>query len=373
MPFCYSPWTNIDISPSGNLSPCCKYQLNETETFYNIKQCTIDEYKNSEFLNNIKNTFKQNNWPPGCQRCQIEEQNGIESKRLLDYTRWQDHYGLYDIDTDGFITASIAFGNTCNLNCITCSPLSSSRWQKEYEVIYGKKILPFHFYKNDFVNDFVRQAPNIIHVDIPGGEPFLSGVSEQKTLLTHYVENQQAEKISLHYTTNATLFPDESWWQLWKHFKEVDIQLSLDGVDNRFEYIRHPAKWAVVSDNVKAYQQQANSNIRLSVSHTVSAYNVYYLGEFLSWAKLQELPDPWIGRVHNPIHMRPTVWSQPAKERIIDKLQQHKNHQLQPWIDMLSTVDDSTHFNDFCGFLKKHDQYRNLNFKSVFPELADLI
>jgi radical SAM protein with 4Fe4S-binding SPASM domain len=135
MPFCYSPWTNIDISPDGNLSPCCKYQFNEGEKRFNIKHNTIEEYKNSDVLNNIKQAFDRQEWPHGCDRCRIEEQNNIKSKRQLDYERWQQYYDQCDLALTGFITASIAFGNTCNLTCITCGPHASSRWQREYETI----------------------------------------------------------------------------------------------------------------------------------------------------------------------------------------------------------------------------------------------
>lgn len=373
MPFCYSPWTNIDISPSGNLSPCCKYRDDARTNQFNIKTNTIDEYKDSGWLSNIKDTFNSGNWPVGCNRCRIEEQAKIESKRQLDYQRWQHHYNNCDINNTGFITASIAFGNTCNLTCITCNPKSSSRWQREYEVIYGGKIQPFHFYKENFVQDFVAQAPDMVHIDIPGGEPFLSGVAQQIQMLEHYVSTGAAANISLHYTTNATVFPDSNWWELWKHFKEVEIQVSIDGVQRRFEYIRYPAKWETVKTCVQQYIRTSSSNLKLSVSHTVSAYNIYYLDEFLSWIESIRLPTPWLGRVHSPAHMRPTVWPTAVKNVIVDKLaQSNYTSDIAPWIELLTTVDDSNYYADFCRYLALHDQYRGLTFKDVFPEMAKI-
>ena len=120
MSFCYSPWTNVDLSPTGYASPCCKFQ-GPTPVY-----STLDEYASSKFLEDIKQDFKNGDWPDGCIRCKTEEQNNIESKRQLDYQRWEHHYESYDLECNQFITASIAFGNTCNLKCITCSPTSSS-------------------------------------------------------------------------------------------------------------------------------------------------------------------------------------------------------------------------------------------------------
>jgi hypothetical protein len=261
------------------------------------------------------------------------------------------------------------------LTCITCNPSSSSRWQREYQHIYGIDIRPFHFYKKDFVQDFIDYAPDIIHLDIPGGEPFLSGVPEQKQLLEHFILTGQSKNISLHYTTNVTVYPDSSWWELWKHFKEIDMQLSVDGIGARYEYIRYPAKWNEVSVNTARYikQEQTLDNFRLSVSHTVSAYNIYYLEEFFEWCYAVGLPRPWLGRVHAPVHMQPTVWSSSAKQFIYNKLSTSKNSDVQTWANLVKNSQDSDQFNLFCTRVRDHDQYRGLSFNATFPELHEWI
>ena len=366
MPFCFSPWTNVDISPQGRISPCCKFQGSTPE------YTTIDNYINSDFLNNIKQEFDAGTWPSGCDRCRIEEDNCIKSKRQLDFDRWSSEYKHYDIGSNQFITASIAFGNTCNLKCITCNPCSSSRWQSEYQHIYNKNIQPVKFYKKDFVQEFTQAASGIVHLDIPGGEPFLSGVTEQKALLQHYIQSDQAPDMTIHYTTNATVMPDPEWWQLWQHFKEVEIQLSIDGIGNRFEYIRYPGNWSQVESNVAEYVSKQNL-VRLSVSHTVSAYNIYYLDEFFAWCYNQQLPRPWLGRVHNPAHMRPAVWTAPVRNIIADHLMSSQYHDVKVWGQMMQRSNDSKHFETFKTKLEQHDQFRSLDFRNTFPELAKYI
>lgn len=373
MPFCYSPWTNIDINTEGSITPCCKFRQLETDNRVKIQHSSIAEYKSSELLTKAKQHFLNDQWPPECERCRVEEENGIESKRLMDAKRWHQQYQNYNLEQDTFITASIELGNTCNLTCITCNPYSSSRWQKEYSVVYGKNIIPYHFYKKEFVTDFVDHAENIMHIDISGGEPFLSGVPEQKALLKFYVSTGQAKDITLHYTTNITIFPDDEFWELWSHFREVDLQLSIDGIGSKFEYIRYPADWSVVYCNIEKYQAVTLKNVRLSISHTVSAYNIYYLDEFYSWCVEHNLPKPWAGKLHNPARLRPTVWREPVRLRIIEKLTQANNPDLEPWITLLSNVDDSKYFEDFVTHIQQHDQYRNLDFKKTFPELAPYI
>lgn len=374
-PLCYSPWTNLDISPSGYISPCCKFIKDQSTEKHHIKQHTIDQYINSDFLQDLKRQMLQGEWPLGCERCRIEEQNNIASKRELDNERWNNYYAQYDLDTRMFITASIAFGNTCNLKCITCGPLSSSKWQKEYLALHGKNVKPLHFYRADFVDEFIDYCPQILHLDIPGGEPFLSGVYEQQRLLSSLIEQGRSHEISLHYTTNGTVFPDQTWWALWNHFKEIDLQLSIDDTGHRFEYIRHHAIWHDVLKNITEYQHkdQTIDNFRISVSCTVSAYNVAYLPEFFDWCQEKQLPRPWLGKVHNPTYMRPGVWGGDAKQYIIDRLLQHDNPDCHDWAKLLQGSNDEKYFDEFVQKLKWHDTYRGLSFKDTFPEMSAFI
>jgi hypothetical protein len=366
MTFCYSPWTNIDISPTGRMSPCCKFSGPIPE------YQTVEQYALSDFLKSVKSDFRNQIWPSGCERCRIEEHHNIESKRQLDYQRWQHHYKSYNLASNQFITASVAFGNTCNLKCITCGPSSSSLWHQEHKQIYSKTVKPVKFFKQNFVQNFVAYTPNVIHFDIPGGEPFLSGVTEQKQLLKHYVQSGQAANMTLHYTTNATIMPDQEWWELWQHFQEVEIQLSIDGVGARFEYIRYPGNWQNVSRNISQYVSQ-QTQIRLSVSHTVSAYNIYYLDEFFTWCYNQGLPRPWLGRVHKPDHMQPSVWYPAAREFIVAHLMTSQHQDVQTWANLINNTDDSNLFDTFKQRCHQHDTYRKLNFKDTFPELAPYI
>jgi hypothetical protein len=375
MTFCHAPWTNIDISPPGKITPCCKFQSQDYQDQFNIQTHTIDQYKNSIFLKQIKQEFTDGKWPKGCDRCRIEEENHIPSKRQLDWQRWEQYYQVYDLLQHDFITASIAFGNTCNLKCITCNPHVSSLWGKEAKDLFGQHVHHHKFYKKDFVESFVASAPDVIHLDIAGGEPFISGVSEQKKLLQHFIDTGKSQAISLHYTTNATLFPDDEWWKIWGHFKNIDIQLSIDGIDQRYEYIRYPGKWTVLDANTDRYleKKRTMTNLELSVSHTVSAYNIFYLDEFFAWCYTKSLPRPWLGRVHTPAHMRPEIWPQKAKEFIMQKLLQSQNTDVQTWASALGTRDESQYYEQFRAAVKQHDAYRGTSFDQVFPEMSQYL
>jgi radical SAM protein with 4Fe4S-binding SPASM domain len=375
MTFCYAPWSNLEILPQGEILPCCKFQSNHYGETFNIKQHTIDQYRQSKMLATIKQEFEQGVWPPGCERCRIEEENNIESKRQLDYTRWQKHYQNYDLESDTLLTVSMALGNTCNLKCIICNPSASSKWAKEYQDIYNIQVQNIETVRKDLITSITTIAPNLIHIDMHGGEPLLSSIEQHQALLDHYIKTDQAKNITIHYTTNATIFPDRAWLERWGHFAEIDLQLSIDGVGARYEYLRYPADWTEVNANIDQYLelQQRMSNVRLSIAHTVSAFNIFYLEEFVTWCQQTGLPRPWMGKLHKPMHLRPSVWPDLAKLAIVNKLQSSIINDVRVWANLIQITDDSKLFIQFQQFVREHDQYRNLNFKATFPEIAQYI
>jgi MoaA/NifB/PqqE/SkfB family radical SAM enzyme len=377
MPLCYSPWTNFDIDTQGKIQPCCKFKWSQYPDIepHNIISSTLTDYAQDPVLDKIKHQLENNEWPAGCMVCQSDEKNGVKSKRQMDYVRWKDAYHAHKND-DGFITTTFNFGNTCNLKCITCGPSASSLWYKEHDIIYKEKIKPNHFYyKQGFLADLILNMPNLIHMDISGGEPMISAVPEQLEILDNLIVSGQSKNVTLHYTTNTTTFAPQLLWDKWRHFKAVDIQFSIDGVGQRYNYIRFPGKWETVQENVSQYLEKENEldNIKLSVSHTVSAYNIFYLKEMLDWLTSIGLGRPYLGPVHRPAHLSPGIFPNEIKNHISKKLKEDALIDTYIWSHVIHNVSSDKTVFDFCNFTDTHDQYRGTNFAKTFPELHNLI
>lgn len=372
-PLCMHPWTGIDIRPIGTIAPCCKFVISKNEAL-NITENTISEYKSSSFLKKLKEQMYGSVLPAGCIKCQTEENNNIESKRQLDYKRWKDHFDSYT-ENKGIIVVSIAFGNTCNLKCIMCSPEESSRWRKEYKDIYEVDIPKLEVLENIDANIVYKNMPDVVHFDIHGGEPFLSEIEKQKAILQKYIDSGKSKNISLHYNTNAQQVAPTDFWDLWKHFKEIDIQLSIDGIFERFEYVRFPGRHDKLDKVVDFFiqKEQEFANIKLSVNHTVSAYNVYYLDEFFSWCKTKGLPKPFCSRVYTPKQLQPIIYPKRIKDLIVAKLRKGKHIDVIRWSELINNEDDSNHFQNFLLYKDRHDLYRGTSFAKTFPELEELI
>jgi sulfatase maturation enzyme AslB (radical SAM superfamily) len=369
--FCHNAFTGLDISPAGNIKPCCKFLNDKIPVFY-IKD-GITSYKDSEFLKDLQDQFLQDQRPAGCSRCWTEEDAGMKSKRQLDYIRHKTHFDLLKTDNSKFTNISIAFGNICNFSCRICGPASSSRWVSEMSR-HSNISNPVHIWYKDkkVMDDIFNHTKNAVHFDIPGGEPLLVEIDEHFDFLGRF-DSEKSKDISLHYTTNGSVFPKKEFLDVWRCFKEVDIQLSIDDTGQRFEYNRWPGEWDDVFANIKSFQklERENKNIRLSISFTVSVFTIYYADEFYHWCKNENLPDPWMGRLNAPVHYRAGVLGEETNKKIREKLSRSKFLEVQK---LTSYVDDTDHqhYAQFKEATTQLDNIRNQKFHKIFPELSQI-
>jgi organic radical activating enzyme len=363
---CYHPWVGLDISPQGQFKPCCKYQ--------NTLADNLEQYQTSQELADVKEQFLAGARPTGCQRCWNDEDASLPSKRQID---WQYVFDNKKPDLNSLAILSFPFGNICNLACRICSSHSSSKWYDETRRLQKKipnipLFAPTRFYQNNKLLSSIKElSKNLIHIDFPGGEPFITGVDEQLEFLKFLVENN-AKNISLHYTTNCTTFPRNEFWQLWKEFKHVDIQLSIDGIEQQFEYNRWPAVWTDALANIKQFQskQHQETNLQLSISHSVSIFTVYYLPEFLAWCDAMHLPKPYLGIVARPVYYNIRALPSQVKDKIQEKL---SSSLLENVVQYMNSEDLSSNFSDSIKWIDLLDEERSQDFKQVFLEFTKLL
>lgn len=362
---CYHPWVGLDISPQGNFKPCCKYK--------NTVANSLTDYQSSSELSQLKKDFLNGNQPNACGRCWQDEDAGLPSKRIID-----NEYVFQNLkpSLDSLKVLSLPFGNLCNLACRICNSGASSKWTQEEQRI--KSIFPTinirqpsTFHRNDeFIDSIKMLTSDLIRLEIPGGEPFYADKQLHKNFLEHFIH---PEKISLHYITNGTVWPDRELIELWKKFRHVDIQISLDGIEKKFEYSRWPSDWNSVSFHIGKYLALKTDmpNVQLSISYTVSIFTLYDLPEFLDWCKIHDLPDPYLGLLTKPAHYDITVLPYAAKEEISRRFKTHQ--QLTPILSAMWAQDNSKLLDITINYVKILDKQRNQSFAETFPELYNLL
>jgi hypothetical protein len=362
---CRHPWQGLDITPQGEFKPCCKYA--------NAVATNLNDYLSSQELAEIKQQFISGQRPLGCQRCWDDEDANLPSKRILDQ---QLIYNKHT-NNDKIKVLSLPFGNSCNLACRTCDSSASSAWISETKKL--QKHLPLltvykhqRFYQdNKFMDQIKNLCSEVALVEFGGGEPFISGVDEHLDFLDYLLPS--SAQIQLHYVTNCTVFPDQRFWDKWQHFKNVDIQLSIDGIGQHFEYNRWPAQWRQVDNNVNNYilHRDTRSNIQISVSHTVSIFTVFYLPEFVKWCLQKRLGKPYTGVVSEPSRYDIRCLSPVVKDQINEKLSRFKFTEIVSY--MYSQQLSSEVFEEAVMYTKLLDQQREQSFEQTFPEFYQLL
>ena len=358
------PWQGLDISPQGEYKPCCKFSTSIASS--------MEAYRSSKELAQLKESFLSGEKPVHCNRCWDDEAAGKQSKRQS-----VDEL-LNEVDfNDEFKIVSFAFGNTCNLACRTCKSYSSSKWTIEatkLKAIFPEIRIYSHqkFYKDSILMaQLLDLTKNAVEYEFAGGEPFYSGMSEHTKFLEQLI-NHNPSQMTLRYITNATTFPNKNIFNYWKCFKHIDIQLSIDGTGDKFEYLRWPAKWDQVYENIKKYQmyQADHTNIQLSISHTVSILNVYYVEEFLEWIATENLPNPYLGLVARPDYFNIATLPDRVKEIVSAKLISNETSSVKRFLlSKHSQPQDSM----FSKWISGVDGLRNQSYQKTFSEFANIL
>jgi sulfatase maturation enzyme AslB (radical SAM superfamily) len=339
----------------------------------------LDHFNGSEFVE-LRSALSQGIKHPGCNRCWKEEEAGRDSKRIRDNSNWSR-------DQQGLVYVELNMGNTCNIKCRTCAPHSSSQWAQElYDTKYvnvvskeeyRKKIRTYsNSYDDDstFWKELEDSLSTIKKIDFYGGEPLLS--KKMWSVLKRTVELGYAKDMTLNYATNGTVWPVET--EVWKHFKQVNLGFSIDGVGSRFEYMRHPAVWNDVLVNMSR-PEVTYSNMRPFWCVTLSALNIFYLDEIINYfnARFRGSLTLYLNLVHWPEHFNISGMPDNVKKIVIDKLntipKSHSN-QLSGIIKFIENGTPNTEqWDTLMNEIRLTDNYRNEDYATTFPEFAKII
>jgi len=132
-----------------------------------------------------------------------------------------------------------------------------------------------------------------------------------------------AKDIQLQYNTNSTLWPDEQL-ECWKDFKQVYLSFSIDGIYDRFEYMRHPAQWSDLMTNLNNAQKFKETYPHLSLSWciTLSTINIFNLKETLDFY-YKNFGDMghYLNLVHGPTHYNINILPDEVKKHVVAELE----------------------------------------------------
>jgi sulfatase maturation enzyme AslB (radical SAM superfamily) len=317
---CLDAFKNVNITRDNgelHISPCCIAPLKKVNQL---------DFQNDQYLVAVRDAWSKQQWPDACVKCLKQEQQGLPSRRQHSNQWYKDH-GV-DQAMPELIRLDYWVGDICNLACVMCGPWASSVWKQELNLPQKR------FNNNQYWQELDLSRLQYVHFH--GGEPLLS--KEHRDFLAAIPNKQQ---VHVYYNTNATIQADNDLRDLWNEFRLIELDFSIDAIGDQFNYIRYPADWHAVSENLTWYREHAGHNCLFAVTTVVSVLNQDHVPELAAWLQ-----------------------SNFASSRFGDPVE----HRLQPCEGVLAVDSVPEHT---VKYLDQLDLRRQLDWRKLFPSAAE--
>ena len=386
---CAHAWSGFHIWTDGTVGVCCDYTgsiVDDNNQPYNINSHSVEQILSSRYMNNLRDQMRSGQDPIGCKGCVDTECTGGDSRRMLAPYRLENIWGLIDWESDsvdnlGYIGGHL--GNLCNLKCRICSPAFSSTVAAEELSQVPKNEIKLHptykvsnntnwALKKKELWETLKDKPQIKNFEFLGGEPFM--LKHNLEFMQYLLDTQRSKECIFDFTSNGTFYPE-----IFDHadqFKRLVVTLSIDNIQQRFEYERSGAHWNVLQDTVEKFMKVKSKNptFKIGVGIAVNIQNVLYLPELITWIQQQNFDHYYYNIISNPSYMSITQLTSVARELVLNKLincqLQAKDKQTLQYV--IQTIENSAGADGkaFVAYMQSKDQIRNENFANTHTEIA---
>jgi len=374
---CPLPWTHLEVDVNGGASPCCLYKGSVPNV--KVYENSLHDIQNTEYMNQLRQQFKDGKRPKGCQSCWQEEEAGKTSKRMNSIYKMKKSLSNWNTDSKPNLKfIDFKLGNVCNLKCRICGSWSSSKWAQE-ELDYGDNPVARKNLKEggwpkrnpQFFEDLKEDLRHVEYFEFSGGEPFM--IKDHFKILMYCVEKGFAKNIDVHYNTNGTQLPPPEIFDLWNYFKRVEVAFSIDDIGPQFEYQRHPANWREVGANLVKWKQRSTPNMEFQICTTVSIFNIFSLAKIAFWVAQYQPKFFYVNTLFDPDYFN--IQTLPKNVKDIVNTRYGMLTDFKPTLSFMNAVDRDTPEirKQRLDRILTTDAYRHENFGDVFPLLNKVL
>lgn len=277
---------------------------------------------------------------PRCRVCQDSEIQTGSSERTLNLisTPGSEIQNFLDDGKIENFNFRVKFSNLCNLSCRSCSPTYSSKYAQSHGIPVPRTLSidisddPI-IWKNitDSIYHYVDKFGGIT-LGLFGGETLMQPGAIK--LIDHLIHQDISYKINLDITTNFTLF-SKKMFDAMSRFKSVILKTSLDSTGQNYEYIRWPASWSTILNNLEIFSSEPRYHrMRFIIQPLFSLNNIFYVDEILNfWEQWQDQHPGQKFSISNVMMQRPqnmTIQNLPViyREYLADIIQRAMENRL---------------------------------------------
>ncbi len=306
--FCFAPWMSIHAWPNGNAYPCCMWNSSKPIGFYS--ESSIDELMNSNILKETRIKMLNEERVEFCKNCYHQDNIDRHSYRMEMTKTYKGCFDIiHNIDKDGGLKEikpklwDIRFSNICNFKCRTCGPELSSSWYQDAinikrGMMHNKALINISKTSNIF-EELKEYYDHVEEIYFAGGEPLI--MNEHYLILDELIKRKKTNTI-IRYSTNFSVLQYKHWdvLDLWKHFPNLSVYISVDGIGDIGEYIRCGFKTDVFLKNVFEFFKRDIKPKNFAFMITYGTLNYLHLFDFIIEI-IKNLDDDWIKRLDRTI------------------------------------------------------------------------
>jgi len=409
--FCMHPFTGLATREDGAVKVCCR-----SAPIGFIQDTSLEDIWNGAIMRDIRKKVICGERHEICKPCFDLEDQGVESlrQRHINGVIPEARINLYPNALDTlredytmpfeFPTMEIKLNNLCNLKCRMCNPLDSTNW-KDWDAV-----VPFYKKENNYLiptietlvktpgqyigafddsdnwwTSFEKLLPHFRRVEFAGGEPLMDPQHYKiLDMLKPYGNN-----IEIKYATNGTtlgISRGRTIHDYWPHFRSVAVNVSIDGINDVYNYIRGNGNFAEVEENIKeikkipnvsrvvgAFTAQAGNILQAAecIDYFLNTMGIVFYSHRVSYPNVlsaqvlpQELRELAVSRLKK-ISSQVSQFDIVKKHPILEKITQQ---QIQDNVNYLQAKDESHRWQEFLEFNYKLDKTRSQNLLDTVPE-----
>jgi sulfatase maturation enzyme AslB (radical SAM superfamily) len=243
------PWSGLMYNFDGNVKNC----IRSSSAIGNIQNSSMEQIVNGVQNVQTKTDMLAGRLESRCQPCYNLEQEKNKFDIISDRVFYLKELktvplDLYSQPTQFDLhTVDVRWTNLCNFACVYCGPEFSSKWESELEFPIAR---PDDDKKEKFKNYIFEHAAQLKHVYLAGGEPLL--MKENLEFLQLLKKTNPA--VNLRINTNLSKV-DTGIFDLVCEFKNVHWIVSVETVEQEYEYIRYGGTWQDFVDNLHTINQ----------------------------------------------------------------------------------------------------------------------
>ena len=365
--FCSAPWTVLYVGMNGYTKPCTRSVI-----YNDLTSNTIEETLSSDKYKTLRGEILNDSITDNCKRClSFENVTGAGKfsslRNLYNELSIDSSVDYTDVSQFQLKALDLHWSSLCDLKCVTC-------WHEQSSSIAIEQNMPVKHTSpavaNKIIDYVVTNQSELNEIYMSGGEPTLI-----KYNLKLLKQIKKRPDLLVRVNSNMQWKQDNAIIQEILRFPNVMFTCSIDGLGEKFNYIRRGGNWNRTLDNIKFLQAQSNVDLR--------ANTVFFV------LTAQELPDiidyfmQEIGAIDHTINQvtmgqeklrcrnLPTQIKKQVKSKLEDYLVKYsdnlnisgnlKNCLLELEYD---AVDDYTQYFD------KIDQLQGSDWRKLYPELV---